>query len=115
VGGPGAADQATDGDDRVGEVEEGIDDDLAAFVAAGEPTEGVVLGVGSFDVPAAGGLDRCFLAFMGDLAGQLAVCEQRARLAGVVAGVQMDGDVVGEWAEISQGIQGGPAAVSRCG
>jgi hypothetical protein len=54
VGGPGAADQATDGDDRVGEVEEGIDDDLAAFVAAGEPTEGVVPGVGR---PAA--VSRC--------------------------------------------------------
>src|SRR5690606_34942265 len=37
VGGPGLAEQATDGDDRVCEVEEGVDDGRAALVAAGEP------------------------------------------------------------------------------
>ncbi|GGJ71785.1 hypothetical protein GCM10010121_097980 [Streptomyces brasiliensis] len=39
VGGPGSADQTTDGDDRVGEVEEYLDDADAPFVAAGESVE----------------------------------------------------------------------------
>jgi hypothetical protein len=50
------ADHATDGDDGVGEVEVGVDDGFAAFVAALEPVEGVVPGVGSFDLPALAGL-----------------------------------------------------------
>src|SRR5215207_9155667 len=49
---PGLADEATDGDDRVCEVEERVDYGLAAFVAALEPVEGVVPGVGALDVPA---------------------------------------------------------------
>lgn len=39
MSGPGLTDQATHGDDRVGEVEERLDDDLAAFVAALQPVE----------------------------------------------------------------------------
>src|SRR4029077_6966242 len=39
------ADEATDGGDGVGEVEEGVDDFLAALVAALQPVEGVVAGV----------------------------------------------------------------------
>jgi carbonic anhydrase len=42
VGGPGFAHQGTEGDDRVGEVEERVDDDLGAFVAALRPVEPVV-------------------------------------------------------------------------
>jgi hypothetical protein len=98
-GGPWAADQATDGDDRVGEVEESVDDALAPFGAAGESAEGLVPGVGPLDVPAPGGLDRCLLASVCDFAGQLALVEQGAGLAGVLAGVQVDGDVVGKRAE----------------
>jgi hypothetical protein len=39
------ADEATNGGDGVGEVEEGVDDFLAALVAALQPVEGVVPGV----------------------------------------------------------------------
>jgi hypothetical protein len=81
VGGSGAADQATDGDDRVGEVEEGFDDGLPPFVAAGEAVEGVVPGVGSLDMPPLGGLDRCLLTLAGDFAGQVALMEQCPGLA----------------------------------
>jgi hypothetical protein len=63
VGGPCLADWAADGDDRVSEVEERVDDLLAAFVAALQPVEGVVPGVGPLDVPALPGLDRGFSAF----------------------------------------------------
>lgn len=45
AGGPCLADQGTDGDDRVGEVEERVDDVFAAFVAALQPVEAVVPGV----------------------------------------------------------------------
>jgi hypothetical protein len=51
VGDPGPPDQAADGDDRVGEVEERVDDLLAAFVAALQPVEAVVPGVRPLDVP----------------------------------------------------------------
>jgi hypothetical protein len=37
VGDPGLPDQAADGDDRVGEVEEGVDDILVSLVAALQP------------------------------------------------------------------------------
>jgi hypothetical protein len=37
--------RATDGDDRVGEVEERLDHDVASFVAALQPVEAVVPGV----------------------------------------------------------------------
>ena len=58
VGGPCLADQAADCNDRVGQVEECVDDILAAFVAALQPVEGVS-GVRPFDMPALPGLDRC--------------------------------------------------------
>ena len=58
MGGPGPAEQATDGDDRIGEVEEGVDDGRAAFVAAGEAVEGVLPGVCALDMPPLTGLDR---------------------------------------------------------
>jgi hypothetical protein len=51
VGGPGPSNQATQGDDRVGEVEKGVDDGGAPLVAVGESVEGVLPGVGEFDVP----------------------------------------------------------------
>ncbi|MFE4016952.1 hypothetical protein ACFXPZ_05885 [Streptomyces sp. NPDC059101] len=47
MGAPGSADQAADGDDRVGEVEEGFDDGDPPFEAACEPVEGVLPGVGA--------------------------------------------------------------------
>jgi hypothetical protein len=44
VGDPCPADEATDGDDGVGEVEERVDHLLPAFVAALQPVERVVPG-----------------------------------------------------------------------
>jgi hypothetical protein len=52
-----ASDEATHGDDRVGEVEEGVDHTFASFVAALQPVERVVSGIRALDVPAVGGLD----------------------------------------------------------
>ena len=79
VEGPGLPDEATYGDDRVGEVEEGVDHVFFAFVAALQPVEGVVPGIRAFDVPPVGGLDGGFDDFAGDLAGQV-----RSRVAGRV-------------------------------
>jgi hypothetical protein len=44
VGRPGLPDKATHSDDRIGEVEVGVDHAFAAFVAALEPVEAVVPG-----------------------------------------------------------------------
>ena len=84
VEGPCLADQAADGDDRVGEVEERVDDLLAALVAALQPVEGVVPGVGPLDVPALPGLDRGLVALMGDVAGHAAGGQFIAGLARVL-------------------------------
>ena len=64
VTGPCLADKATDGDDRVGQVEECVDHVLAPLVAPLEPAEGVVpgAGVGPLDMAALAGLDRCLAA-----------------------------------------------------
>ena len=67
---PCLTDEPAECDDRVGEVEEGVDDVLVAFVAALQPVEGVVPGVGPLDVPPLAGLDRGLVALVGDLAGQ---------------------------------------------
>ena len=75
---PCPSDQATHGDDGVGEVEECVDDGGAPFVAAGEPVEGVLPGVGAFDVRTPAGLDGRLLAFMRDAAAQAAFAEQPA-------------------------------------
>jgi hypothetical protein len=61
VKGPCLADEAADGDDGVGEVEERVDDGFAALVAALEAVEAVVPGVGPLNVPALPGLDRALL------------------------------------------------------
>jgi hypothetical protein len=65
------------------------------LVTAGEPVEGVLPGMGAFNVPTPTGLDRCFLTFVRDAAVQAAFVEQGAGLVGVIACVQVDGDVVG--------------------
>jgi hypothetical protein len=70
MSGSGAADQTTDGDDRISQVEEGVDGDLAAFVSADEPVEGVVPGAGPLDRPTLGGFEGRLLALVGELAGQ---------------------------------------------
>src|SRR5205085_12672598 len=100
VEGPGFADQATYGDDRVGKVEECVDDEFAAFVAALQAVEGVVPGVGALDMPALAGLDGRFLALAGDLSVHAASGELVAGFTRVVAGVQVHGDVIGQRAEI---------------
>src|SRR5277367_1995343 len=91
VGDPCLPDQATDGDDRVGEVEERVDDVLVSLVAALQSVEAVVPGVGPFDVPSLPGLDRGFVAFAGDFPGHAAGGELVAGFLGVVAGVEVDG------------------------
>src|SRR4051794_39144915 len=75
VGGPGLPDEATDGDDRIGEVEVGVDHACAAFVAALEPVEAVVPGVGALEVPTTAGLHRHLLALVRDLA--VLICNSR--------------------------------------
>lgn len=106
VGRPCLADQATYGDDGVGEVEEGVDDGGPALVAAGEAVEGVLRGTGALHVPPPTFLDRRLLAFVRDAAVQAAFIEQNAGLVGVVAGVQVDGGVVGWRSEVLQAVQG---------
>ena len=64
------------------------DDGCAAFVAAGEALEGVLSGVGSFDVPASACLGRRLLTLVGDPAVQTALAEQGPCLVRVVVGVQ---------------------------
>jgi hypothetical protein len=87
VGGPGTADQATQGDDGVGKIEERVDDVLVAFVAALEPVEGVVPGIRAFYMSTLTGLDRGLVALMGDRAGHFPSCEFIAGFRRVVAGV----------------------------
>ncbi len=105
VGGPGTADQATDGDDRVGEVEEGFDDVDPPFVAPREPVEGVLPGVGALDMPPLSGLDRCLGSLVGDPATQTSLAEQGARLGRVIARVEVHGDLVGQWTKFAQEIE----------
>lgn len=66
MSGPRSSDEGTDGDDRVGQVKERVDDDLTAFMTALESVEGVVPGIRALNVPSAAGLDRRFLALVGD-------------------------------------------------
>ena len=80
---------------------------VAALVAAREPVEAVVPGVGALDVPPLAGLDRRLLALVRDFAGHAAGGEFGAGLVRVVAGVQVDGDVVGQRPEVIQQVQRG--------
>jgi hypothetical protein len=73
---------------------------------AGEPVEGVLPGVGALHVPPLARLDRRLLALVRDPAVQAAFAEQGASLVGVVAGVQVDGDVAGKRSEVVQTVQG---------
>jgi len=68
------ADEATDGGDGVGEVEEGVDDFLAALVAALQPVEVVVPGVSPL------GSQRC-PAWMGALSPLWAISPVMPRAA----------------------------------
>ncbi len=96
VSGPRSADQAADGDDGVGEVEEGINDGGSAFVAASDAVKAVLPGVGPFDVPPLACLDGRLLALVRDAAVQAERGEFGAGLVRVVADVQVRGDVVGQ-------------------
>jgi hypothetical protein len=73
---PCLSDEATHGDDRVGEIEEGVDDGGPALVAAGEAVEGVLPGVGALHVPPLARLNRRLFAFIRDPAVQAAFAEQ---------------------------------------
>src|ERR1700677_4825299 len=107
VGALCVSDHAADGDDHVGEVEVGVDDVLVPLVAALQPVEAVVPGVGPLDVPALPGLDRGLVAFAGDLPGHAAGGELVAGVPGVVAGVEVDGDVAGQRSELLEFVQRG--------
>ncbi|GAA4628015.1 hypothetical protein GCM10023196_042630 [Actinoallomurus vinaceus] len=61
----------------------------------------------AFYMPAPVGLDRGFVAFVGDVAGHFVCGEFVADFRRVVAGVQMHGDVCGQRAQITEFIQGG--------
>ena len=74
-------DEATDGDDRVCEVEERADHLLVAFVAALEPVERVVPGVRALEMPGSAGPDRRLLALVRDLPAQSEVGEGLAGLS----------------------------------
>src|ERR1700756_5655299 len=93
---PCLADQATHGDDRVGQVEKRVDDLLAPLVAALQPVEGVVPGVRPLNMPALPGLDGGLVSLMGYLAGHAAGGELAAGLLRVVPGVQGAPDFVGQ-------------------
>src|SRR2546430_1295578 len=101
VGDPCLPDEATDGDDGVGEVEERVDDFLAPLVAALEAVEGVMPGVRPLDVPALSRLDGGLVAFTGDLPGHPASGELVAGFLRVVAGVEVDRDVAGQRTEVA--------------
>src|SRR5512142_1586140 len=88
VCGPCLADHATDRDHRVGQVEVGVDDVLAAFVASLQPVEGVVPGIRALDVPPLAGLDRGLVSFMCDLPGHSPGGEPVAGFLRGVPGVQ---------------------------
>src|ERR1700745_1862287 len=105
VEGPCLADEATDGDDGVGEVEEGVDDILVAFVAALEAVEVVVPGVGAVDVAPLPGVSGGLAAFTGDGPGHAAPGEPAAGLLRVIARVEMDGDVLGQRPEVAEFVQ----------
>src|SRR2546430_340263 len=107
VSDPCLANQATDGDDGVGKVEERVDDVLVALVAALQPAEGVVPGIGPLDVPALPGLDRGLVALAGDFPGHAPSGELVAGLLRVVAGVEVDSDVIGQRANIIEFVQRG--------
>src|ERR1700745_3605396 len=105
VEGPCLADEATVGDDGVGEVEEGVDDVLVAFIAALEAVEVVVPGVGALDGPALPGLDGRLLALAGHLPAKAASGQLAAGLVRVVPGVQVHPDVTGQRAELAELVQ----------
>jgi hypothetical protein len=62
VSGPGAATEATHGDDSICKAEEGVDDGDPAFVAAYESVERILPDVGALYMHAPGGLDGSLLA-----------------------------------------------------
>src|SRR3954454_7010536 len=88
---PRLADKATDSDDRVGEVEERVDDDFPPLVTALESVEGVVPGVRPLDVPALARLDRGLISLMRDLAAQVAAGQLVTSALGVIARIEVDG------------------------
>lgn len=106
VGGPCLPDQATDGEDRVGEAEDCVDDSGAPLVAAGEPAESVLPGVSAFDMPTLTGLDGRLLPLVRNASVQAAFVERSAGPVRVAADVQVHADVVGQRPEVVQTVQG---------
>ncbi len=78
-----------------------------ALVAALQAVEVVVPGVGALDVPALPGLDRVLVTLAGDFAGHAADGELVAGLARVVAGVEVDDDVIRQRADPVEFVQRG--------
>lgn len=89
------ADESTDGDERGGEVEEEVHDAAVAVGAAAELAVAVHPRVGAFADPSCADLDWCGYAFAGDLTVQAEPVEQGSGDGGVVADVEVDGELVG--------------------
>src|SRR3954453_15498711 len=95
VGEPGLGEESSGDDDGVGQRDECLDHASAALGAEGEFAKAAVVpGVGPLDHPAAARLEG--EALVADHAVAAELIEQVAGLARVVAGVEMDGDVVGQ-------------------
>lgn len=106
VAGPAFADESSDGDDGVGEGDERVDDGGASLGADVEFLESAVVpGVGAFDNPAGSDLDRRGVSFGCDLVVAAEFVEQVPGVAGVVSGVQVHGDPVGQVVEAGQGLK----------
>ena len=106
VAGPAFSDEASDDDNGVGVGDERVDHDGANFCADGEFSEpAVVPGVRSRDRPSADGLQWGGLAFRSDLPVTSELVQQLPRVRGVVAGVDMHGDVLRKLGEPVQFLQ----------
>src|ERR1035437_4139173 len=97
---PGPAQESADQDDGVGQGDVEVGDDLSAFGASGQFVEVVVPGVGAFDRPTFGGLDRCGQPLVRDGTLQSPLGQQRPGDAGVVAGVEVDARGLRQWAQV---------------
>lgn len=88
---------------------------MARHVAAGEPVEGVLPGVGTFHVPTLTGLDGRLLAFVRDAAVQAAFVEHSAGLVRVVAMSRCTVTSTGNGPRSSRRSRGGDTAAGLFG
>lgn len=108
VSSPSGSDRASNDDDGVGQRDPGaldrfaaIGDDLQGTKAAGVP------GVRAFDLPTVGVVDRDELTLRADLPGTAELVEQLWREGGVLSGIKVDRDGLGQVEpEPAQPLQG---------